>query len=100
MGKKNSNNNNGGSRWSLNKISFWALTIVALMYLLAQVLRWISSDLAAAANWIGAVAGAIALCIVAVLAYRYVRHKPVVWLILYIIVLLIVLVFIVLPLAL
>lgn len=98
MGKKHSNNGGG---WSVNKVSFWAITIVALMYLAAQVLRWIGfNNSAAVANWVGAVAGAIGLCIVAVLGFRYVRHKPVVWLVLYIIVLLILLVFIILPLVL
>ncbi|MCM1289333.1 MAG: hypothetical protein NC132_01595 [Corallococcus sp.] len=97
MGKKNSNNG-GGSRWSLNKISFWALTVVALMYLVSGILRLVdANNLAAAAGWVGAVASAIAICIVAILAYRYIRNKPVVWLVLYILVLLIVLVFIVLP---
>lgn len=98
MGKRHSNNGGG---WNINKVGFWTLTIVALMYLVAQVLRWIGfNNSAAIANWIGAIAGAIALCLVAVLAYRYVRNKPVVWLILYILVLLIVIVFIILPLVL
>ena len=99
--KKNSNNNGGGSRWSINKVAFWALTVIALMYLVAGIFRMVKVDvLAAVADWVGAVAGAIAICLVAVLAFRYVRHKPVVWMVLYILVLLIVLVFIVLPIAL
>lgn len=99
MGKKNSNNHHSG--WGINKISFWAITIISLMYLVAQVLRWIGfNNSAAVADWVRSVASALAFCLVAVLAYRYVRNKPVVWLVLYIIVLLILLVFIVLPLAL
>lgn len=95
MGKKYSNNNGG---WSLNKISFWAITIISLMYLVAGILRLVdANNLAAAANWIGAVATAVSMCIVAILAFRYVRHLPIVWMILYIIVLLILLVFIILP---
>ena len=97
--KKSSNN--GGSRISLNKLSFWTLTVIAIVYLVAGILRMVDANrLADAANWVGAIAGAIATCIVAVLAYRYIRNKPLVWLVLYILVLLIVLVFIILPLAL
>ncbi len=86
-----------GGGWSLNKISFWSLTVIALMYLVAQILRWIDSGLAGVAEWIGAVAAALAICLVAILAWRYVDSKPVVWKVLYFIVLLIVVVFIILP---
>ncbi len=85
-----------GNGWSLNKISFWALTIAALVYLLAQVFRWIPG-VASAANWVGMVASAIMLCIVAILAWRYVRGKGTVWMVLYFIVLLIAIAFIILP---
>ena len=107
MAKKNSekkekkSKSSGGSVWSLNKIAFWSLTVIAVMYLLAGIFHFVGVEaLANAAGWIQAVATAVALCLVSVLAYRYIRHKPVVWLVLYILVLLIVLAFIILPLAL
>ena len=93
--------NSGGTVWSLNKISFWALTVIAIVYLVSGILRMANANkLANIANWIGNVAAAIAICIVAVLAYRFIRNKPAVWLVLYVLVLLIILLFIVLPLAL
>lgn len=87
------------SGWSLRKVAFWSIVVIAIMYLVAQVMRWISADkLANIADWIGWVAEVVALAIVAILAGDYVRDKhQTVWTVLYILVLLIAVVFIVLP---
>ena len=92
MGKKSDG-------WSLRKLAFWSIVVIALMYLVAQVLYWISADkLANIINWIRWVAEVVALAIVAILAGQYVAaRKQVVWTVLYIIIVLIAVVFIVLP---
>lgn len=102
----NSNNNNkqkktksssGGSSWSLNKISFYTLCAVAILYLVAMILSVCGISLKIVSALQG-VATAIIICIAAVNAWRYVKSKPTVWKVLYIIVLLVVLICIVIPL--
>lgn len=85
--------------WSMRKVAFWSIVVIAIMYLVAQVFRWIGADgLAGVADWIGWAAQIVALVLVAIMAWGYVRAKnQTVWTVLYIIVLLIALVFIVLP---
>lgn len=94
--KTNNNNNNNGSRWpSLNKLSFYLIVATAVLYLVALILSCVG--LSGPVLILQGVANAIMICVVAVLAYRYVRNKPTVWLVLYIVVLLVVLVGIVIP---
>lgn len=95
MAKKSNNNNNKGSGWSLNKISFWLIVATAILYLVGMILSCV--HLAGPAMILQNVANALMICVVAVLAYRYVRNKPTVWLVLYIVVLLVVLAGIVIP---
>lgn len=81
---------------SLNKIAFWLLVTAAILYLAGMVFSFVP----ALANIFGillAVASALMLCVVAVLAWRYVAHKEVVWKVLYFIVLLVALVGLILP---
>ena len=87
--------NEGG----LRKVAFWSIVIIALMYLVAQLFRWINAGgLANIADWIGWAAGIVSLAIVAILAWDYVRAKrQMVWTVLYLLILLIAVVFIVLP---
>ena len=87
------------SGFSLRKLAFWSIVVIAIMYLVAQVMHWINADkLASIANWVRWVAEIVALIIVAVLAGDYVRaRKDTTVSILYIIVLLIAVVFFVLP---
>ena len=96
MAKKNNGNNNGPQWWSLNKISFYTLVAAAILYLVSMILHFVGG-LQGIVGWMQGVATAIMICIVSVLAYRFVRNKPTVWLVLYIVVLLIVLVGIVIP---
>ena len=80
-------------------VAFWSIVVIAIMYLVAQLFRWIDAgNLAHVANWIGWVAELVALTIVAILAGDYVRAKhQTVWTVLYIIILLVAAVFVVLP---
>ncbi len=104
----NSNNNNkqkktkssgGGSSWSLNKVSFYALCVVAFMYLLAMIFSLVKvAALATAATIIQNIATAVVICVAAVNAWRFVKGKQTVWKVLYALVLLIILVGIVVPL--
>lgn len=100
MAKKKSESNNKSSNvWSLNKLSFWLIVATAVLYLVAMILHLCGLP----ATLVGAlqsVATAIMICVVGILAWRYVRNKGTVWIVLYVIVLLVVLVGIVLPLAL
>ena len=91
----NKNNNNKGGL-SLNKLSFWLIVASAILYLVGMILHLVG--LQAVTGWLQSVATAIMICIVAILAYRYVRNKPTIWIVLYIVVLLIVIVGIIIPL--
>ena len=98
--KSDNNNNNKQSRnvWSLNKISFYLIVAIAILHLVAMILACIGGNLAKPVYILQGIANAIMICVVAVLAWRFVRHKPTVWIVLYIVVLLVVLVGIVIPL--
>ena len=96
MANKN-NKKNDGPRWpSVNKLSFWLIVAAAILLLVAIVFKFIPA-VSAAAGWMLSVVTAAMTCVVAVLAYRYIRNKPTVWLVLYIVVLLVVLAGIVIP---
>ncbi|MBO5304116.1 MAG: hypothetical protein J6A99_00435 [Clostridia bacterium] len=88
-----------GTSITLNKVSFWTLTVTAILYLVALILGFFEISLVIISA-LKAVAAAVAICIVAVNAWRYVKGKSVVWKILYFVVLLVVLAGIVLPLVL
>ena len=106
MANKSNNDNNqkkkssdGGSTWSLNKVSFYTLCVVAFMYLLAMIFSVVNvSALATAARIIQNIATAVVICIAAVNAWRFVKSKQTVWKVLYALVLLVILVGIVVPL--
>lgn len=99
MSEKKSENKQKKTRsttvWSLNKISFYLIVATAILYLVAMILSCVG--LAGPVYVLQSIANAIMICVVAVLAYRFVRNKPTVWLVLYIVVLLVVLVGIVIP---
>ena len=64
----------GGSGISLNKVAFWLIVVLAILCLVNIILAAIGGF----GNIIGylqAVATAVAVCIVAILAWRYVSHK-------------------------
>ena len=95
MANKN-NNNRSSNVWSLNKVSFLLIVASAILYLVGLILHFVGLD--AVTGWLQGVATAIMICVVSVLAWRYVRNRGAVWIVLYIMALLVVLVGIVIPL--
>lgn len=85
------------SVWSLNKISFWIIVSVAVLYLVSMILALVGIN-SKIVGILQGVATAIMITIVAILAWRYVKNKPAVWILLYIICFLLVLVGIIIPL--
>lgn len=86
-----------GSSWGINKISFYAIGAVAILYLISTILSLCGLSLKVVSA-LQALATAIIICITGVLAWRYVSHKPMVWKVLYIVFLLVVLIGVVIPL--
>lgn len=81
----------------LNKICFYTIASVGILYLVAAVLAIfsISSVLIAVLQNLGT---AILICVTAFMAWNYVRSKPTVWKILYFVMLLLVVLGIIFPL--
>ncbi len=92
-----SSSSSSSNKWGLNKVSFWVIVLVTILYAVALVLGAISIDLVIVSA-LQNVATAIMIILVAILAWRYVRPKPLVWKILYFICLLIVIAGIIVPL--
>ena len=92
-----SSSRSSGSKWGLIKISFYTFGAVAILYLISLILSAcnVSSTAVVALQNIGT---AIMVCIVAFLAWKYVRSKPTVWKVLYFVLLLVILAGIVVPL--
>ena len=85
--------------WSLSKIAMYTLCAVAVLYLLGLVFSLCNfSGASTIARALQGVGTAIMICIVSVLAWRYVSKKQAVWKVLYVVCLLVVLVGIVIPL--
>ena len=95
--KSTKSSSSTSSVWGLNKISMYTLVATALLYVIALVLSCVGVNSKIVGSLQG-VATAIMICIVAVLAWRYVRAKQAVWKVLYILCLLLVLAGIVVPL--
>ena len=85
------------SKWGINKISFYTICAVAILYLVGMILAacGVSSKVVAVLQGLAA---AIMICIVAFLAWKYVRSKPTVWKVLYFVVLLVIILGIIIPL--
>ena len=86
-----------GSCWSLNIVSLWVIIAVAVLYLVSMILSLVGINFKVVAALQG-VATAIMICIVAVLAWRYVAKKQTVWKVLYIVCLLVVIAGVIIPL--
>lgn len=96
--QKSNKRHSGGIRtWGLNKISFWCIGAMAILYLVSSILALLGVNLKVISALQG-VATALAICIVAFLAWKYVRNKQTVWKVLYVVLLLVVLLGIILPL--
>lgn len=87
----------GGSGISLNKISFYLILVAAILYLLGIIFAAVGGALAGVVAYLQAVATAMMIVVVAILAWRYVRSKPAIWLVLYFVLLLILIAGIVVP---
>ena len=95
--KKSSKRSGGLKTWGLNKISFWCIGAMAIFYLIASILSLcgITSKVIPALQGI---ATALGICIVAYVAWRYVKPKQTVWKVLYFVLLLVVILGIIIPL--
>lgn len=85
------------SAWGLNKISMYTMCAVAILYLVSMVLSLCGVNFKVVSALQG-LATAIMICIVAVLAWRYVAKKQTVWKVLYIVCLLVVVAGVIIPL--
>ena len=92
--KKSSSNSN--RMWGLNKISFWLIVAITVLYAVALILSACGVSSVAVLALQG-IAAAAMIIVVAILAWRYVRPKPAVWKVLYFICLLIVIAGIIVP---
>ena len=95
--KSNKRSSGGLRTWGLNKISFWCIGAMAILYLIASILALVGCNLKVVSALQG-LATAVAICIVAFLAWKYVRPKQTVWKVLYFVLLLVVLLGIIIPL--
>ncbi len=85
------------SSLSLNKISFYMICAVAILYLVSMILSLCGLNLKIIVALQG-LATAIMICVVGILAWRYVRNRPTVWKVLYFVCLLVVIIGIIIPL--
>mgnify|MGYP004579724927 CR=1 FL=1 len=92
-----SSSSSKSSSWSLNKVSLYIIVAVAVLYLVSMILSLVGVSFKIVAALQG-VATAIMICIVAVLAWRYVSKKQTVWKVLYIVCLLVVIAGVIVPL--
>lgn len=94
---KSSSSSSKRSAWGLNKISFWTIVAVTILYAIALILSACGVSLSVVGILQG-IATAVMIVIVSILAWRYVKAKQMVWKVLYIICLLIVIAGIIVPL--
>ena len=95
--KKTTRRSSGIRTWGLNKISFWCIGAMAILYLVASILALCGVNFKVV-SVLKDCATALAICIVAYLAWRYVKPKQTVWKVLYFVLLLVVLLGIIIPL--
>ena len=95
--KSSSSNSSKKTVWGLNKISFWTIVAVTFLYALSLILSACGINMKVV-NALQGVATAIMIIIVAILSWKYVRPKQMVWKVLYVICLLIVIAGIIVPL--
>lgn len=92
--KKSSSSSSG--MWGLNKISFWLIVAITILYAVALILSACGVS-SLAVSVLQGIAAAAMIIVVAILAWRYVKPKPAVWKVLYFICLLIVIAGIIVP---
>lgn len=96
---KSSSSSSKKTMWGLNKISFWTIVAVTVLYAIALILSACGVS-ATAVSALQGIATAIMIVIVSILAWRYVKPKQMVWKVLYFVCLLIVIAGIIVPLVL
>ena len=96
---KSSSSSSKKTMWGLNKISFWTIVAITILYAIALILSACGVS-ATAVSALQGIATAIMIVIVSILAWRYVKPKPMVWKVLYFVCLLIVIAGIIVPLVL
>ncbi len=94
---KSSQTKSSSTAWGINKISMWTIVAVAVLYLISMILSLAGVNLKVVSAMQG-LATAIMICIVGVLAWRYVAKKPTVWKVLYIVCILVVVAGVIIPL--
>ncbi len=95
--KSKSTSSSKSGMWGLNKISFWTIVAVTVLYAVALILAACGVT-SVAVSALQGVAAAMMIIIVSILAWRYVKPKQVVWKVLYFVCLLIVIAGIIVPL--
>ncbi len=95
--KKSSSSSSSSGMWGLNKISFWIIVAVTILYAVALILAACGVS-SVAVSALQGIAAAAMIVIVSILAWRYVRPKQAVWKVLYFVCLLIVIAGIIVPL--
>jgi len=85
--------------WELNKVSFYTMASAAVLYLVAAILALVNANgLATVVGLLQGIATAIMVCIVAILGWKFARHKTTVWKVLYFVFLGLVILGIIIPL--
>lgn len=82
---------------SLAMVSFYTIVAAAVLYALALILQALQVS-AAIVGVLSNIAAAVMVIVVAIVAWRYVASRPMVWKVLYLICLLVVIIGIVIPL--
>lgn len=91
--KKSSSNK---STISLSKVAFWTIVAAAILYLVGIICSFIPG-VGVVVKVFTAIASAVMVVIAAIVAWKYVKNKQIVWKILYIVCLLVVIVGIIIP---
>ncbi len=95
--RKSSNSGSGLRFWGINKIAFYTVCAVAIIYLVSAILGACKVQLKVI-NALQGLATAMLIVLASCLAWRYVAKKQTVWKVLYIVCLLVVVLGIILPL--
>lgn len=82
---------------SLAMVSFYTIVAAAVLYALALILQALQVS-AAIVGVLSNIAAAVMVIVVAIVAWRYVASRPMVWKVLYLICLLVVIIGIIIPL--
>ena len=95
--KSSSSSNSSGSRmWSMNKISFWTIVVASIVYLLGVVLGKLVPSLGVLVSIAQSIVIVVMTTIVAIHAWKFVRNRQTIWIVLFVVCLLVILVGIIL----